>query len=145
MPKNQHAQRIFLKQSYDELWFVKSCQNCTFKVNFLCQKSTEYQFRRPFFVKNFFFNLQFLNHFIFQNPAQFLSNWRSPYSQNTMVSFEYIGFWPKILLFRFHHLLTDNLLHTVWPQPIWIKVRTLWQIPSQLQSTYLGGPESASI
>ena len=49
----------FLKQFYVELWFVKKCQNCTFKVNFLCQKSTElkkkicmkeYQFRRPFFV-----------------------------------------------------------------------------------------------
>ena len=35
--------------------------------------------------------------------------------------------------------------NTVWPQPIWIKVRTLWQIPLQHQSTYLGGPESASI
>ena len=34
---------------------------------------------------------------------------------------------------------------TVWPQPIWITVRTWWQIPSQHQSTYLGGPESASI
>ena len=34
---------------------------------------------------------------------------------------------------------------TVWPQPIWIKVRTWWQIPPQHQSTYLGGPESASI
>ena len=34
---------------------------------------------------------------------------------------------------------------TVWPQPIWIKVRTSWQIPLQHQSIYLGGPESASI
>ena len=42
LPKNQHAQRkFFLKQFYDELWFVKNCQNCTFKVNFLCQKSTK--------------------------------------------------------------------------------------------------------
>ena len=31
-----------LKQSYDELRFVKKCQNHTFKVNFLCQKSTEF-------------------------------------------------------------------------------------------------------
>ena len=30
--------------------------------------------------------------------APFLMNWRSPYSQNTMVSFEYIDFWPNILL-----------------------------------------------
>ena len=36
-------------------------------------------------------------------------------------------------------------LITVWPQSIWIKVRTLWQIPLQHQSTYLGGPESALI
>ena len=47
------------------------CQNCTFKVNFLCQKPKgffffiisfsflkEYQFRRPFLIKNFFFQLQ---------------------------------------------------------------------------------------
>ena len=34
---------------------------------------------------------------------------------------------------------------TVWPQPIWIKVRSSWQIPLQHQSTYLGGPKSASI
>ena len=34
-----------------------------------------------------------------------------------------------------------------WPQSIWKKVRTWWQIPLQHQSTYtyLGGPESASI
>ena len=34
---------------------------------------------------------------------------------------------------------------TVRPEPIWIKVSGLWQIPPQHQSTYLGGPESASI
>ena len=32
LSKNQHAQRIFFKQSYDELWFVEKCQNRTFKV-----------------------------------------------------------------------------------------------------------------
>ena len=35
--------------------------------------------------------------------------------------------------------------YTVWPQSIWIKVRTSWQIPPQHQSTCLGGPESASV
>ena len=35
-------------------------------------------------------------------------NWCSPYSQNTMVSFEYIDFWPKILLFRTHHLYNST-------------------------------------
>ena len=33
--------RFFFK-SIDELWFIKKCQNCTFKVNFRCQKSTEF-------------------------------------------------------------------------------------------------------
>ena len=33
-----------------------------------------------------------------------MTNWCSPYSQNTMFSFEYISFLPKILLFRNHHL-----------------------------------------
>ena len=35
--------------------------------------------------------------------------------------------------------------YTVWPQPILKKVRSWWQISPQHQSTYLGGPESASI
>ena len=50
---------------------------------------------------------------------------------------------------HFIHYLTqcsERLCQTtVWQQSIWIKVRTLWQIPPQHQSTYLGGPESASI
>jgi len=65
-----YVMKIALKQACDELWFIKKCRNHTFKVNFLCQ-----------------------------NHAQFLMNWCSPYSQNTMVSFEYVDFWPKILEF----------------------------------------------
>ena len=38
-----------------------------------------------------------------------------------------------------------NCAATVWPQPIWKKVRSWWQIPPQHQSAYLGGPESALI
>ena len=34
---------------------------------------------------------------------------------------------------------------TVWPEPIWIKVSGLWQIPPQHQSTFLEGPESSLI
>ena len=34
---------------------------------------------------------------------------------------------------------------TVWPEPIWIKVKTWWQILLQHQSTYLRGPEFTSI
>ena len=56
---------IVLKQSCNELWFVKKCRNSTFKVNFLCQNQwnffkkkiiQEYQFRRPLFVKNHTFS-----------------------------------------------------------------------------------------
>ena len=34
---------------------------------------------------------------------------------------------------------------TVWPEPIWIKVKTWWQVLPQHQSTYLRGPESSSM
>ena len=34
---------------------------------------------------------------------------------------------------------------TVWPEPIWIKVKKSWLLLPQHQRTYLGGPESASI
>ena len=40
-PRIDMLKKIVLKQSCDELWFLKKCQNCTFKVNFLCQKSTK--------------------------------------------------------------------------------------------------------
>ena len=45
-PRINMVKGIFSKQSYNEVWFFKKCQNCTFKVNFLGQKSTE------FFKKN---------------------------------------------------------------------------------------------
>ena len=32
----------FFFKFVDELRFIKKCQNCTFKVNFQCQKSTEF-------------------------------------------------------------------------------------------------------
>ena len=50
-----------LKGSIDELRFVKKCQNCTFKVNFECQRSTViikiiYQdLGDHFFCRNIFF------------------------------------------------------------------------------------------
>ena len=76
----ESTQRKFKKKAFDQLRFVNKCQNRTFKVNYQCQKSTEffqkkkfhllilkteYQFRRQFFSKNFFFLTQFLNHFTF--------------------------------------------------------------------------------
>ena len=48
-------------------------------------------------------------------------------------------FFKKLRSCR-HYLQSEC---TVWPEPIWIKVRTSWQIQPQHQSTYLGGPESA--
>ena len=48
-------------------------------------------------------------------------------------------------LFLFHDRSELTTYITVWPQPIWKKVRTSWQIPPQHQRTYQGGPESASI
>jgi hypothetical protein len=44
--ESTYSKQIFSKISVDELQFIKKCQNCIFKVNFWCQKSTE------FFQKN---------------------------------------------------------------------------------------------
>ena len=40
LAKNQNE--IVFQKSFDELMFIKKCQNCTFKVNFQCQKSIEF-------------------------------------------------------------------------------------------------------
>ena len=39
--ESTYTKDLFFK-SVDELQFIKKCQNRTFKVNFLCQKSTEF-------------------------------------------------------------------------------------------------------
>ena len=62
--------RLYFK-SVNELWFVKKCQNRTFKVNFQCQKSAEFFQQKisfkiinlgdHFLVKTFFSS----NHFTF--------------------------------------------------------------------------------
>ena len=41
-PRINMLKGFFLKQSYDESWFVKKCRNRTFKVNFLFQKLAEF-------------------------------------------------------------------------------------------------------
>ena len=41
-PRINMLKGFFLKQSCNELWFVKKCQNCTFKVNFLCQNQQNF-------------------------------------------------------------------------------------------------------
>ena len=40
--ESTYSREIFFKKFVDELWFIKKCQNCTFKVNFQCQKSTDF-------------------------------------------------------------------------------------------------------
>ena len=40
-PRINILKGFFLKL-VDELRFIKKCQNCTFKVNFGCQKSTDF-------------------------------------------------------------------------------------------------------
>ena len=39
--ESAYSREIFFKKFVDELRFIKNCQNCIFKVNFQCQKSTE--------------------------------------------------------------------------------------------------------
>ena len=56
------------------------------------------------FLKIIFCKLQFLTHFVFKNDAKFLTNCHSLYSQNKMISSQYVDFWPKMFLFRIHHL-----------------------------------------
>ena len=45
------SKEFFFFKSFDGLRFVKKCQNRTFKVNFLCQKSTEF-FQKKISSKN---------------------------------------------------------------------------------------------
>ena len=40
--ESTYSNKTFSKKIVDELLFVKKYQNCTFKVNFLCQKSTDF-------------------------------------------------------------------------------------------------------
>ena len=62
-----------------------------------------------------------------------------------------LQFWPQSkcnrtrMLFNFHILLEFFDAGWVWTEPIWIKVKSWWQILPQHQSTYLRGRESASI
>ena len=67
--------------------FVKKCQKLIFKVNFRCQESSESFFWKKIFFEN---------------------------SQNTMVSFEHIDFWPKLLHFMTQSLVPDSFLDEKW-------------------------------
>ena len=40
--ESTYSRENLFKKSVAKLWFIKMCQNCTFKVNFQCQKSTEF-------------------------------------------------------------------------------------------------------
>ena len=100
------SKESFFQKSIDELWFIKKCQNCTFKVNILCQKLreffqkkniSEYQFRRPFFVKKHFSLTSIFEPLSFLKSCPIFDKLEALYSRNTMVSIEYIDFWPKSL------------------------------------------------
>ena len=71
------------------------------------------------------------HHHILENLAWLKNGWKWD-------NFKTIKWWKV-----YRSSIASTL--TVWPQPIWKKVVTWWQIPPQHQSTYLGGPESASI
>ena len=60
-----------------------------------------------------------------------------------MYSYTYISF--KMLKLVKKKIKSFFVGVTVWPQPIWKKVRTSWQIIPQHQRKYLGGPKSAWI
>ena len=56
---------FFEKKSVNELWLVKKCQNRTYKVNFRCQKSTE--FFQKISSKNIILGDHFLVKLYFRN------------------------------------------------------------------------------
>jgi hypothetical protein len=58
-PRINILKGFFFFKSFDELWFVKKCQNRTFKVNFRCQKSIEI-----FQKKNLSKNINLGDHFL---------------------------------------------------------------------------------
>ena len=67
--ESTYSKEFVLKKSFDELRFVKKCENRTFKVNFLCQKSTEFYQKKisskninlgdHYLLKTFFSKLNF--------------------------------------------------------------------------------------
>ena len=73
----------------------QKCQNCTFKVNFLCQKSTEI-----FQKKNSFKNIN-LGEFVKKNLTSifetlyFLKSCPI-FDEQSVASIKYVDFWSKI-------------------------------------------------
>ena len=65
--------------------------------------------------------------------------WVTQESVCTYYEYEYSSRWP------IWHQKISQMSITVWPEAIWIKVKSWWQILMQHQSTYPRGPESASI
>ena len=49
--ESTYSKEIVAFYEYNELRFVKKCQNRTFKIDFLCQKSKEF-FNMTIFCKN---------------------------------------------------------------------------------------------
>ena len=104
----------FFKQSYNELWFVKKCQNRTFKVNFGCQKLIEF-FQKKILSKN----INLGDHYLLKTFFSKLNFWTTLLSKITpnfwqfvitrrnflkIIPWWHVDSWPKSLLFRIHHL-----------------------------------------
>ena len=86
-----------------DLGLLKKALLKTSKIVFMHSNSLARQFSSMFHAKCLLPRLDEL--LLLRSCLQnFYQCWRSLYSQNKMVSFEYIDFWPKILLFRTHHL-----------------------------------------
>ena len=94
--------KLFFK-SANELRFIEQCQNLTFKVNFWCQKSTEF-----FYEKKSLENINLGDHFLFKTFFSSLNFWTTLFSK-IMPNYSFINgifkffFRPKILLFSTHH------------------------------------------
>ena len=77
------------KKSFDELRFVKKCQNRTFKVNFECQKLIEF-FQKKFLSKN----INLGNHYLVKTFFSKLNFWTTLLSKITP------NFWRTDILRR---------------------------------------------
>ena len=110
LPKNQHTQRKLWNwcngdSDFGFLFLWKCFIDLTFKVNFLCQKSSEsfsiffcieeYQFRSTFFCYLHFLITTILKSLYFQSDAQFLT---PPHNINSIFPLGMFIFFPILYL-----------------------------------------------
>ena len=70
------SKEIVVFYEYNELRFVKKCQNCTFKVDFLCQKSTE-----SFWIFFSLMNINLGDHFLIKTFFSNFNFWTTLFSK----------------------------------------------------------------